>query len=78
MIVTEFYTERKDGVKLFRTYSDMGLKIRQVETGEIYDEAVDVEDSTYTYEETDTQADNTATEEDYIRALESLGVDFNG
>jgi hypothetical protein len=78
MIVTEFFKDRLDGVKLFRTYSDKGLKIRQIETQTEYDEAVDVENSGYTYEEIDTHVESTATEADYINALESLGVDFNG
>ena len=53
MIIKEFYMTRKDGVKLFKSYSDKGLKIRKVETDEIYTEAIDVETSTYTYEEVD-------------------------
>lgn len=36
-----------------RRYSDRGMKIRQVETGILYDEAIDLVDATYTYEETD-------------------------
>ena len=76
MIVTEFFKERTDGVKLYRTFSDKGLLIRQVETGTIYDEAVDVENSNYTYEETET--DSMATETDYINALVSMGVELNG
>ena len=54
MIVREFYETRFDGVNLYRTYSDRGLNIRQVETGEIYSEAIDVWPIAYTYEETDT------------------------
>lgn len=54
MIKREYYkTRRKDGVKLYRTYSDENYKIKQIETGIIYDEAIDVENSIYTYEETD-------------------------
>lgn len=53
MIIKEFYEKRFDGVNLYRTYSDANLQIKQVETGNIYSEAVDVEDATYTYEETD-------------------------
>lgn len=53
MVKREFYQIRNDGVNLYRTYSDEKLKIRQLETGYIYDEAIDVEDSNYTYEETD-------------------------
>lgn len=51
MIVREFYKTRADGVKLYRTYSDSGLTIRQNETGAEYDEAVDVENAPYTYTE---------------------------
>lgn len=36
-----------------RHYSDSGMKIRQVETGIVYDDAVDVLPCKYTYEETD-------------------------
>lgn len=53
MVVREFYTTRKDGVKLFKTYSDSNMYIRQAETGIEYSEAIDVEDAQYTYEETD-------------------------
>lgn len=53
MIVREFYTTRKDGVNLYRTYSDSNMYIRQVETGAEYSEAIDVENAPYTYEETD-------------------------
>lgn len=52
MIKTEFYETRQDGVNLYRTYSDVGLRIQQ-ETGSIYDEAIDVENSGHTYVETD-------------------------
>ena len=53
MIITEYYKTRKDGVVLNRTYSDKGLQIRKVGTDEVYDEAIDVENAQYTYEETD-------------------------
>ena len=52
MIKKEFYKTRKDGVNLYRTYSDEGYRIKQIETGNIYDEAIDIEDASYTYEET--------------------------
>lgn len=55
MIQREFYTQRKDGVKLYRTYSDAGMMIRQNETGVEYAEAIDVEGASYTYTETDTK-----------------------
>lgn len=53
MIVKEEYRTREDGVRLYRTYSDIGNYIRQVETGAIYAEAIDVEDALFTYEETE-------------------------
>ena len=53
MVVKEFYRTRKDGVNLYRNYSDQNLKIRKVGTEEIYDEAIDVEFAPYLYEETD-------------------------
>jgi hypothetical protein len=53
MIKKEFFGTRFDGIDLFRTYSDENYKIRQIETGVIYDEAIDIENAPYTYEETD-------------------------
>ena len=53
MVIKEFYMTRTDGVKLFRTYSDEGKMLIQNETGIHYSEAVDVENSGYTYSESD-------------------------
>ena len=47
-MIVKIYDE--DGVY---HYSDRNLKIRQVETGLIYDDAMDVLPCRYTYEETD-------------------------
>jgi hypothetical protein len=63
MIQKEFFSTRGDGVRLYRTYSDDGLVIRQIETGELYDEAVDVENAEFTYEETQELINNNI--EDY-------------
>ena len=52
MIKREFYKERNDGVKLYKTYSDENYKIQKVGTDEIYDEAIDVENTSFEYEET--------------------------
>ena len=52
MIKKEFYKEREDGVKLYRTYSDSNFMIKKVGTEEIYEEAIDVENAPYEYEET--------------------------
>jgi len=53
MLKQEYYRTRGDGVVLTRTWSDEGMKIRQLETDILYDEAIDVEPLRYTYEETD-------------------------
>lgn len=53
MIKREFYETRNDGVSLYRTYSDINHYIKQVETGNIYSEAIDTEYASYTYEETE-------------------------
>lgn len=77
-IVTEYYRTREDGVVLNRTYSDKGLKIRKVDTDEIYDEAVDDAELNLQYVETDEPSDiDKASAEDYINALTSVGVNFN-
>ena len=52
MIKREYYLTREDGVNLYRTYSDEGFKIMQLQTGIIYDEAIDIEFASYTYIET--------------------------
>ena len=65
MIITE---TRTDG--LIRTYSDLGKKIQKVGTGEIYDEAIDIATSGYTYVETD--------ESDEISAEEALSIITGG
>jgi hypothetical protein len=59
MIVKELYKIRNDGLKLYRTYSDKDYKIKQVETGCIFDEAIDLETSNYTYVETDIKIEET-------------------
>ena len=51
-IVREFYRTRNDGINLYKTYSDEGYKIHKLNSEEIYDEAIDVENAPYEYEET--------------------------
>ena len=53
MIQTEFFMTRSDGVNLYRTYSDAERLIQKEGTDELYAEAIDVENSGYTYSETD-------------------------
>ena len=57
MIKKEFYRQRKDGVNLYRTYSDKGLQIRKVGTDEIYTEAIDVEDAGFEYIEIESESE---------------------
>lgn len=47
MIQTEMVGSR------IRHYSDADMKIRQIETGRLFDDAVDVVPCRFTYEETD-------------------------
>lgn len=49
MVVREYYMTRRDGIRLFRTYSDKNLYIIQEQTNDLYDEAIDVENAPYTY-----------------------------
>lgn len=51
-IVREFYKTRKDGVNLYKTYSDEGYMIHKIGTEETYLEAIDVENAPFEYEET--------------------------
>ena len=76
MIRKDYYSTRKDGVKLFRCYSDAGLKIHKIGTDEIYDEAIDVETAEYSYEETDIPVESIGdvTAADYQNALRDMGV----
>lgn len=51
MIIQEPCPGHEDS--LIKTYSDQDVKIRQIETGVLYGEAVDIFPCPYTYEETD-------------------------
>lgn len=63
MIQREFYLTREDGVELFKSYSDQDFYIRQVETGRVYQSAIDVANAPYTYEETDQVIETIDTDE---------------
>ena len=69
MIVEEKLNER-----LVKHYSNNGMKIKQVETGLVYDEAVDLIPCQYTYEETNEPAEQDELA-DAINALHILGVE---
>lgn len=57
MIKTE---TRTDG--LIYTYSDVGKKIQKIGTDEIYDTAIDLPNTGYTYAETDADSEITDSE----------------
>lgn len=73
MIHTEHYMIRPDGVNLYRTYSDDGHRIVQTDTGAVYDEAVDVENSGHIYAESDVMIEEELTDSEALRML--LGGD---
>ena len=58
MIVREYLMTRKDGVKLYKTYSDQNKYIRKVGTEEEYDVAIDIENAPYTYKETEKEIES--------------------
>lgn len=68
MVITNYYTTRKDGVNLFISFDGIedsegniipsGLKIRKKGTDELYDVAIDVEDAGFKYEETNIKIDD--------------------
>lgn len=88
MIKTEYFGKNGLGVDLYRTYSDENKMIRQIETGVIYDEAVDVGDPydpevdlghesekiNYTYDETDIDIEQ---QEEIIEVLPEIEKEDN-
>ena len=94
-VTGKFYMTRSDGVKLFRfavpnaktgdEWDSPKFKIRQDQTGILYDEAIDVENAPYTYTETDIPAESDIepqpetdlTVDDTLEMLNDLGVDTN-
>lgn len=67
-IVTEYFKTRTDGVVLIRVRSDQDVMIRKAGTGEVYEEAIDVENAPWTYEETDQYIE--ASPEELLRIIE--------
>ena len=63
MIVREYLMTRKEGVKLYKTYSDQNKYIRKVGTEEEYDIAIDIENAPYTYEETEKEIESIEVEQ---------------
>lgn len=74
MITTEIITI---GTRQFQRTTSDAYMIRQIETGNQYQEAVDILPCAYTYEETDIPLpiEDEATEADYQSALRDMGVE---
>lgn len=80
MIKTDFFKTRPDGVNLYRTYSDARMMIQKVGTEEQYSEAIDIENSGFTYTETDIPIEDPTDEltvGDTLEMLRDLGVDVD-
>lgn len=77
MIIKTYYETRPDGVELYQRTSDKGVKLRQIETGNIYDDPIDIEPCPYTYEETGEpiESETEPTVEDTLEILGEMGVD---
>lgn len=78
MIIKEFFKTRNDGINLYKSYSDLGFMLRQIETDTLYEAPIDVEDAPYTYEETDIliekDSSNTSLAPDEISAEEFMSL----
>lgn len=59
MIIREFYKTREDGINLYKSYSNKNYYIKKIGTDEVYDEAIDVENAPYLYEETNEKREET-------------------
>ncbi len=55
-------------------YSDQGFKIRQIETGDLFNDAGDSLPCAYTYEETDIPIDSPEDPEEEISIEEALNI----
>lgn len=76
MVKKEYHSTRTDGVKLYKTYSTENFKLRQVETGHIYDTAIDVENAPYTYEETTEMVTEAVKKYSTLKIIRALGSDW--
>lgn len=56
-VIRTEYGKLKSGKKLIRVYSDLGLKLIQLPTGILYNDAIDVEGSKYVYGESNIPVD---------------------
>ena len=77
MIAKIYHSTRADGVKLYKTYSTENFKIRQVETGHVYDTAIDVEGAPFTYEETAEMVTEAVKKYSTLKIIRALGSDWD-
>ena len=77
MIEPKFYGKNGLGQNLYISKSPNNKKIRQIQTGAIYDEAIDVEGSEFTYEETDELIENEENEADIMLESSNNGLKRN-
>ena len=75
MIIEEVFREDEHG-KLIRRYSSKGMKLCQIDTGAEYDEAIDIENTTHAYEETNIPIDAEIDDEGYLDAQNALNIVF--
>ena len=85
-VTGEFYMTRSDGVELFRfavpntktgdKWDSPKFKIRQDQTGILYDEAIDVKGAPYTYTETDIPAAGEPTPVDEVTEQKAEAYDY--
>jgi hypothetical protein len=57
------------------TYSDVGMKILQVETGIVYEDALDVPESGYTYTETNIAIEDEITDSEALNIIMGRDAD---
>lgn len=73
MILEEFLNDNT----LVRHYSDKGAKLKQIETGIIYDDPVDINPCPYTYEEINEPIDSTREYENVLQGqIEELKTEI--
>lgn len=72
MIKKELFMERKDGMKLFRRYSLNNVLLQKKGTDELYDEAIDVENTENEYEETDIKIEEEVIEDEENNEEQSI------
>lgn len=85
-VTGEFYMARSDGVELYRfavpntktgdEWDSPQFKIRQDQTGILYDEAIDVENAPYIYTETDIPAEGEPIPVDNVAAKKAAAFDY--